>query len=99
MNTTPQNLVQRVADRVMTALVWYSPELLAAGVGAGLAVTVWAPFALVTVAVAAWVLVDRLHIALQHRAVRSASAPTTPEAPAKAGHEPGKPQRDGWGVA
>lgn len=61
-------------DRVLTGLAWYAPELIAAGVAAGLALTAWRPLLAVTVAVLVWIAVDRVLAFRRTRAIARLTA-------------------------
>lgn len=91
-------------NRAVSAVAWYAPELITAGVAAGAAVTVWQPLGLVSVAVAGWIATERALLFRRSRALRKAArlradqarldraADTQPLPRIKRG-------RDGWEVA
>lgn len=61
---------QRLIDRAVSAVAWYTPELATAGASAGAAVTVWAPFGVVSAAVCGWIVSDQVLAARRTRAAR-----------------------------
>lgn len=77
MTTNNSDTTPTRRDRALTALAWYSPELIAAGVTAGAAATVWAPLGLISAALAARIVADSVSIARSNRKVAAQRA-TTP---------------------
>lgn len=68
VNTDPPGPVARVLNTV----VWYTPELTAAAVTAGAAVTVWAPLGVLSAACGARIATDQINLARTRRRFRRA---------------------------